>query len=276
MKMTKSEPTPCNETPDFLITKEYRRFVEFCNACQRERYIGLCYGPAGVGKTVSARHYATWHVLEHRLPRHQPYLPLPPEVASCHTLFYTPEVGTTPRSIKEDIKEMRLMLNRFVEEAAHCPGDPPMVGAPLDQCHLIVIDEADRLKMPALEQLRDIYDRGAMGLVLIGLPGLEKRMSRFAQLYSRVGFAHEFRALSAEEMQFILAHHWERCGLRLEHTDFSDSEAVASIVRITGGNFRLLQRLFAQIGRILQVNHLSSITREVVEAARECLVIGTT
>jgi len=76
-----------------------------------------------------------------------------------------------PRSIKEDIKEMRLMLHRCVEEAAHCPGDPPMVGAPLDQCHLIVIDEADRLKMPALEPLRDIYDRGAMGFVLIGLPG---------------------------------------------------------------------------------------------------------
>jgi DNA transposition AAA+ family ATPase len=267
---------PSDETPDFLITKEYRRFVEFCNACQRECYIGLCYGPAGVGKTVSARQYAKWHLLEHRLPRDRPYLPLPPEVASCHTLFYTPEVGNTPRSIKEDIKEMRLMLNRFVEEAAHRPGDPPRIGAPLDQCRLIVVDEADRLKMPGLEQFRDIYDRGAMGLVLIGLPGLEKRMSRFAQLYSRVGFAHEFRALSAEEMQFILAHHWERFGLKLEHTDFSDSETVASIVRITGDNFRPLQRLFSQIGRILQVNHLSSITREVVEAARECLVIGAT
>jgi DNA transposition AAA+ family ATPase len=274
MKTIKSEAIPSDETPDFLITKEYRRFVEFCNACQRERYIGLCYGPPGVGKTVSARHYAQWHLLEHRLPRNQPYLPLPPEVVSCHTLFYTPEVSNTPRGIKEDIQEMRLMLNRFVEEAAHRPGDPPMVGPPRDHCRLIVVDEADRLKMPGLEQFRDIYDRGAMGLVLIGLPGLEKRMSRFAQLYSRVGFAHEFRTLSAAEMQFILAHHWERFGLRLARTDFSDSEAVASIVRITGGNFRLLQRLFAQIGRILEVNHLSSITREAVEAARECLVIG--
>jgi DNA transposition AAA+ family ATPase len=276
MKTIKSESIPSDETPDFLSTKESRRFVEFCNACQRERYIGLCYGLPGVGKTVSARHYAQWHLLEHRLPRNRPYLPLPPEVASCHTLFYTPEVSHTPRRIQEDIEEMCLMLNRFVEEAAHRPGDPPMVGPPLDQCRLSVVDEADRLKMPGLEQFRDIYDRGAMGLVLIGLPGLEKRRSRCAQLYSRVGFAHEFRTLSAEEMQFIRAHHWERFGLRLEHTDVSDSEAVASIVRITGGNFRLLQRLFAQIGRILQVNHLSSITREVVEAARECLVIGAT
>jgi len=42
------------------------------------------------------------------------------------------------------------------------------------------------------------------------------------------------------------------------------------------GNFRLLHRLFAQIGRILTINELRTITKEVVEAARECLVIGTT
>jgi DNA transposition AAA+ family ATPase len=53
-----------------------------------------------------------------------------------------------------------------------------------------------------------------------------------------------------------------------------DEESLAAIVRITGGNFRLLHRLLSQIGRILEINQLASVTASVVDAARESLVIG--
>jgi hypothetical protein len=218
---------------------------------------------------------AIWQA-EHTLLDIVLYRPLPSEIASCRTLFYTLEMSSTPRTIHIDLREMRLMLSRFVFALTHQEDEPPPLGLPPDRCALMIVDEADRLNMAGIEQLRDIYDRSNTGLLLIGMPGLEKRMSRYPQLYSRVGFAHEYRPLSTEEMHFILEHHWERLGLKLEQTDFSDREAVSAIARITGGNFRLIQRLFAQIGRILQINNLGSLTKEVVEAARACLVIGVT
>ena len=54
----------------------------------------------------------------------------------------------------------------------------------------------------------------------------------------------------------------------------NDEEVMVTMIRITGGNFRLLHRLLTQIARLVEINALSQITREVVETARESLVIG--
>ncbi len=171
---------------------------------------------------------------------------------------------------------MRQRLTLLVEDAVLAVRGNTSDGAATtpDVTELLVVDEADRLKLAGLEQLRDIYDRSAIGLVLIGMPGLEKRMARYPQLYSRVGFVHHYRPLGGEELRFVLEHKWQRLGLRLDPTDYTDAEAIAAIARITGGNFRLVQRLFAQIERVLEINGLRTVTKEVVEAARESLVIG--
>ncbi|MGJ9403700.1 hypothetical protein [Arthrobacter sp. KK5.5] len=50
--------------------------------------------------------------------------------------------------------------------------------------------------------------------------------------------------------------------------------AIATIVRITGGNFRLVDRLITQIRRIQALNKLDTLTPELVDAAREALLIG--
>jgi DNA transposition AAA+ family ATPase len=95
-------------------------------------------------------------------------------------------------------------------------------------------------------------------------------------LYSRVRFVHQFRLLSADELRFILEQKWWELGLMVELTGFDDVEAMTAIIRMTGGNFRLVQRLFAQMARIMDINHLEHVPKEVVEAARDSLVIGAT
>ncbi len=141
---------------------------------------------------------------------------------------------------------------------------------------LLVVDEADRLSAPALEHLRDRFDRRPLGLLLIGMPGIDKRLSRYPQLYSRIGFGHQYRPLGDDELAFVLSRHWRKLGLTLDLADFTDAQAVAAVGRITRGNFRLVHRLFVQIERVLRINDLTVITSEVVETARSTLVIGDT
>ena len=115
-----------------------------------------------------------------------------------------------------------------------------------------------------------------MGVILIGMPGIEKRLARYLQLYSRIGFAHEYRPLTPDELTTVITH---RLTTKDDNNKSNDDEftravAIATIARITNGNFRLVDRLLTQVERIQTINQLDTITPEVVEAAREALLIG--
>jgi DNA transposition AAA+ family ATPase len=265
--------------PGFVVTSEYRRFAEFCAACSRYRYIGLCYGVPGVGKTLSARRYAQWDLVEPLFPTYA-YTDAPlPVAATCRTVLYTPPVASSPARIAAEVAIRRNRLSWLVGSALQRPTAPAPSGAaglppPVDYTELVIVDEADRLRMAGLEQVRDLYDRAPAGLVLLGMPGLERRLARYPQLYSRVGFVHQFRTLSAAETRTIVHGQAHRLGVALEPAAFADAEAVAAIIRVTGGNFRLLQRLLQQVERVLEINGLPTVTVDAVTAARESLVIG--
>jgi DNA transposition AAA+ family ATPase len=84
-----------------------------------------------------------------------------------------------------------------------------------DPTTLILVNEADRLQMNSLEQMRSIFDEGTASMVLIGIPGIENRIARFPQFYSRIGFVHEFRPLDAHQAQELLEQRWTPAGVTL-------------------------------------------------------------
>jgi hypothetical protein len=96
---------------DFVVTKEHRRFAEFCEACRRYGYIGLCYGVPGVGKTLSARYYANWDTVEAFDLYGSVSEAALHEVLGSHTLFYTPKVVHSPGHIAHDIQRLRERLH---------------------------------------------------------------------------------------------------------------------------------------------------------------------
>ncbi|GEO93751.1 ATP-binding protein [Kocuria flava] len=269
---------PYPGAPAFLPTREHRRFTEFADTVRAHRYIGVCWGPPGVGKTLSARHYAgapEWEQWQRDLGEDRGPGPIPERVLQARTALWTPTVNASPRQVDQALPRSCQQISYAIDYHRHGRVDPFVHPESRSSglTELLIIDEADRLKTTGLEQVRDYYDRHTIGMILIGMPGIDKRLGRYPQLYSRVGFAHEYRQLTPEELTAVLVRRWHTDGLAGDD-EFTQTVAVATIARITGGNFRLVDRLLTQIRRILEINHLATVTPEVVEAARDALLIG--
>jgi len=259
----------------FIETKAHKRFVELAKACTEYRYIGICHGRPGVGKTRSAQEYANWTPMFDIYWGNDLADVEQKRIRDCRAVFYTANVSNTPRTLDDGLarKVESLGAARLVLDGV---SGPEMVRRKKTNCPLVIVDEADRLTLKSFEHLRDMYDQQGFGLILLGMPGLEKRLSRYPQLYSRVGFVHEFKSLNKDEMRFLFERQNATFDVPFNPEAFDDAEALAAIIRITRGNFRLIERICAQIRRIMTLNNANSITAEIVQAARDCLVIGHT
>jgi DNA transposition AAA+ family ATPase len=258
---------------DFIITKEYLRFEEFAHNCAKYRYVGVCHGNPGVGKTLAAQYYSQWEPFSYMYAKKFTETTTEEEASGselynfCRAVYYSASISSTPKAILTNLIARLRQYQYFYEQEKntdklqkHCP--------------LIILDEADRLSFNALEQVRDIYDVHDIGLILIGMPGIEKRLSRYPQLYSRIGFSHPFRPLCNEEMKLLFKQQSINLFKDSPAKCYIDEQAMATIIRSTGGNFRLINRLCSQVERILQINHLTVVTTQIVEAARCFLLVG--
>src|SRR5699024_9878165 len=233
---------------------------------------------AGSGKTLSSRYYSSWDIIEKQInytTAKEIGKDADERILEARTFFYTaPAVKATKMYSDIDIIDGKIGMVKAAYRTIYQGMKEYYPVESFEDIDLIIIDEIDRLKLQHLEQLRDIYDRNDIAMVFIGMPGIEKRLARYPQLFSRIGFAHEFDNLSKDETHHILKYKWDDLGLSMKLEDFPEYEAITTIIKITNGNFRPIQRLFMQIDRILEINNLETISTEVVEAARDSLVIG--
>src|SRR5664279_4701579 len=83
------------------------------------------------------------------------------------------------------------------------------------------------------------------------------------------------RPRSGCSLPLVLANYWHQLGLLLDPGDANDVETISAIIRITGGNFRLIERLMTQVARVMEINQLDTLDPDVIHAARQMLVVGT-
>lgn len=118
------------------------------------------------------------------------------------------------------------------------------------QCPLI-IDEAEfTLKDGAavLEKVRDFSDRAEMTVVLIGMEAIQRSISRFKQISSRIAQVVEFRPCSAQDVALACK---QLCEFELA------PDLYAEVLRMSGGRMREILNILANIERLARENKLS-------------------
>ena len=256
----------------FVTTAEHRRFEEVCQDARRYRHVALCVGAPGVGKSYSGRRYSAWDLVEPLSSSYAHIYDPPSEVSSRRAAYYMVPAANTPKLLDAEIDRRRGIVSWLVDVAENPESEDGGLISVEDRTELVIIDEAQFLKNTALEQLRYIYDQGDFGLVLMGMPGLDKILSRYRQFYSRVGRLHYYKPLTQQPVRELLRKPSVfRVGLTAE--SFSEEAAVA-LMRHSQGNFRTLKMLAQRVERLLEINGLDAANAEVVRLARDQLLLG--
>lgn len=150
--------------PDFQTTKTAARILETCRYAQAMPEIAAIVGAPGVGKTMTLAHYAAinpnvWMATA--------------EPASKNTFGM---LGLVSEAMGIEQKQMT-KLARDIATKVRAKGG------------LVIVDEAQHLTFDALEQLRSLYDKCSVGVVLAGNESVAANITGVgkAQMSSRVG-----------------------------------------------------------------------------------------
>jgi DNA transposition AAA+ family ATPase len=190
--------------PDNFVWMQIRKFIEtinrkvydtklirvvnrMLNDAYKDKEIAVITSCSGAGKTTA--------IVQHCLINHYAVHIRVNEVFTTKYLLQiilrslgTPHLGLSTQQMYETASEILSRKNR-----------------------LIVIDEAERLKVSQLELLRDLYDQGNMGLCLVGLESLRSLLQRgknlrenLVQLYSRVAYQKIVDILEPDDVAMII------------------------------------------------------------------------
>jgi DNA transposition AAA+ family ATPase len=194
--------------------------------------LALVTGPAGRGKTEAARHYAV----------HNGAVYIPPM-----------NTRTPPMVLREIVFELQSVRPQRSDTCILLINE-----AMAKERRLIIIDEADLLPMVILEMLRNLNERCACPIILIGEEALKVKIGMRRRLFSRIRRRLDFGPVNQHDIAYFL-----RTAL-----DVKAGPDVTSIIhRHANGDWRPVLTTVIGIERAMKASNLKDVTVEMVKDA---------
>lgn len=219
---------------EFIETGNTQKFKEICDeltspASQIGPSLAMITGPAGRGKTETAKHYAI----------------------NSSAIYIPPMNIRSPAMVLREITFELADLRPARADA--CLG---VIGDEMGRKRrLIIIDEADLLAMQCLEMLRNVNERYACPILLIGEDGLKGRIGSRRRLASRIRLRMGFGPIN----QFDIAHF-----LKMSLGVKASADVTTALARHASGDWRPVLTATLAIERAMKTSNLNEITVEMV------------
>ena len=196
--------------------------------------IGMILGKAGYGKTTAVKRYAIEHM----------------------DAVYVLYMGFARTSLFRRIAEE--LVGR---SAGTYFGNIKLIEEATSVCRkLIIIDEADRVPLPILEDLRTLNENAGVPLLLVGEESLASLVKRADRIESRI--RKPVVTFKPIDTATVIALYKKACGLSIE------VDTAKKLISMCGRDFRVAVNDMQHIVSIMNQNGVSELTKEVIDECR--------
>lgn len=229
--------TPIQVREQIIATKDFMDVYALCNGLANPdssltASIGLVIGDAGMGKTTAVQRFAA----EHPAAAYVLYMGF-----NRNALFKEIAEAVVGRSARSYYDNLQLIM-----------------GATRIYRKLIIIDEADRMPLSMLEDLRTLNENGRVPILLVGEPKLAATVKKADRIESRIRKPRiTFSPIDAPTLATLYD---ECCGLKLSE------KVTKTLLKMAHGDFRVAANDMQNLVRIMNINRKSELTQEVINA----------
>lgn len=233
---TEKEFEPIRITEKIIGTDSYFEVFSLCNGLidrnsSLTASIGLVIGDAGMGKTTAVQSFA----------------------AETPDAVYVLYMGFNRNALFREIAEAivgRSSARSYYENLQL------IMGATRVYRKLIIVDEADRMPISMLEDLRTLNEYGRVPLLLVGEPKLAATVKKADRIESRIRKPRvTFKPIDNDTLSSLYE---DCCGMKLP------KNIIEILLRMSQGDFRVAANDMQNIVRLMNINHKTRLTETII------------